>query len=193
MMPGSRRAFLRAAACATLATAAGHLAVPVLAQSAGDPSTPADAQPSGSFGPANWMRIPAIGVDSAVSDVGITNGYYDVPWFDVGHHFDSHNPGEFGNSIYNGHVVTINAGDVFHHLDQLQAGDAIYIYTPAFRLDWAVSDAFSVAGDDNSFLADVADRRITLYTCTGEFNPIERSYAERLVVIGQMVSLSVRS
>jgi LPXTG-site transpeptidase (sortase) family protein len=177
----TRRAFLRAATCATLATAAAGMAVPVLAQS------------GNSFGAANWMRIPKISVDSAISDVGITNGFYDVPWFDVGHHVDSHNPGEFGNSIYNGHVVTINAGDVFHHLDQLQAGDAIYIYTQAYRLDWAVSDAFSVAQDDNSFLADVAERRITLYTCTGDFNPIERSYAERLVVVGQMVSLSVRS
>ncbi len=180
MSRSSRRAFLRAAGFAAVAAAAGGVAGPAFAQS------------STSFGPANWMRIPKIGVDSAISDVGITNGFYDVPWFDVGHHFDSHNPGEFGNSIYNGHVVTIDAGDVFHHLDQLEPGDAIYIYTPGYRLDWAVSDAFPVAQDDNSFLADVAERRVTLYTCTGQFNPIERSYAQRLVVIGQMVSLSVR-
>jgi|SRR5579864_3254248 len=179
MSLATRRAFLRAATFATLAVSG--LAVPAAAQS------------YDGFGPANWMRIPAIGVDSAVSDVGITDGFYDVPWFDIGHHFDSHDPGEFGNSIYNGHVITINAGDVFRHLDQLQTGDAIYIYTPAFRLDWAVSDIFSVAQDDTSFLADVAERRITLYTCTGQFNPIERSYAERLVVIGQMVGLSIRT
>lgn len=181
MRLGTRREFLRATSCATLAAAASTIAAPALAQS------------ESSFGPANWMRIPKIGVDSAVSDVGITNGFYDVPWFDIGHHFDSHNPGEFGNSIFNGHVVTINAGDVFRQLDQLQAGDAIYIYTAGYRLDWAVSGTFSVAQDDNSFLTDVAERRVTLYTCTGQFNPIERSYAQRLVVVGQMVSLSVRS
>ena len=139
------------------------------------------------------MRIPKIGVDSHITDVGISDGYYEVPWFDVGHHADSHDPGQFGNSIFNGHVVTINAGDVFRRLDELQQGDAIYIYTAGYRLDWSVSDAFPVAQDDNSFLDESADRRITLYTCTGQFNPIERSYAERLVVIGQLVSLSVRS
>jgi LPXTG-site transpeptidase (sortase) family protein len=171
-----RRAFLRTASGVALAVAAG----------------PAFAQPADNFGPAEWMRIPKIGVDSHISDVGITDGYYDVPWFDVGHHVDSHDPGQFGNSIYNGHVVTINAGDIFRHLDELEQGDAIYIYTAGYRLDWSVSEAFPVAQDDNSFLADSADRRVTLYTCTGQFNPIERSYAERLVVIGQLVSLSVR-
>ena len=181
MTMATRRAFLQGASCATLAVATGGLAAPTAAQSADN------------FGPANWMRIPSIGVDSAVSDVGITDGFYDVPWFDIGHHFDSPNPGEFGNSIFNGHVVTVNAGDVFRQLDQLQTGDAIYVYTPGYRLDWVVSDTFPVAQDDNSFLADVPERRITLYTCTGQFNPIERNYAQRLIVIGQMVSLSVRS
>ncbi len=181
MTPSTRRAFLRAASCATLLAATGGIA------------NPAAAQSTDGFGAANWMRIPSIGVDSAVSDVGVTDGFYDVPWFDIGHHFDSHNPGEFGNSIFNGHVVTVNAGDVFHHLDEVQQGDAIYIYTPGYRLEWVVSDTFPVAQDDNSFLADVGERRITLYTCTGQFNPIERSYAQRLVVIGQMVSLSVRT
>jgi hypothetical protein len=95
----------------------------------------ADAQSD--FGPATWIRIPKIGVDSHITDVGIIDRIYDVPWFDVGHHADWHPPGEFGNSIFNGHVATINAGEVFRHLDQLQPDDAVYIYTPVYRLDWA--------------------------------------------------------
>jgi LPXTG-site transpeptidase (sortase) family protein len=174
----SRRTFLRTATGVALATLAPQIA---------------RAQASETFGPAEWMRIPKIGVDSHITDVGITDGFYDVPWFDIGHHVDSHNPGEFGNSIFNGHVVTINAGDVFRHLDQLVAGDAVYVYTQSYRLDWAVSDTFSVAQDDNSFLEDSSERRVTLYTCTGQFNPLERSYAERLVVTAQLVSLSVRT
>src|SRR5438105_7906431 len=109
-----------------------------LAQSAtDDPQTDADNDPTSSgsnFGRAVWMRIPRIGVDAHISDVPISGGYYDVPWFDVGHHVDSHDPGEPGNSIFNGHVVTINAGQVFRHLDQLVEGDAVYVYTPAYRL-----------------------------------------------------------
>jgi LPXTG-site transpeptidase (sortase) family protein len=154
-------------------------------------SAPRDDQQPG-YGPAEWMRIPRIGVDAHVSEVGTTDGFYDVPWFDVGHHHDSHAPGEAGNSIFNGHVVTINAGDVFRRLHELGVGDAVYVYTPDFRVDWVVTDSLSVSGDDSSFLADSDSPRITLYTCTGQFDPIERSYADRLVVVGELVSVSLR-
>jgi LPXTG-site transpeptidase (sortase) family protein len=151
----------------------------------------AHAQSDG-FGPAVWMRIPTIEVDSHISDVAVVGGYYDVPWFDIGHHVDSANPGDLGNSIFNGHVVTINAGEVFHRLHELRPGDAAYTYTPSYRLDWVVTDVFSVAQDDNFFLEDTETPRITLYTCTGQFNPVERSYAERLVAVGQIVNAGPR-
>lgn len=151
----------------------------------------AHAQSDG-FGPAVWMRIPSIEVDSHISDVGVVGGYYEVPWFDIGHHGDSANPGDLGNSIFNGHVVTVNAGEVFRRLHELRPGDAVYAYTPGYRLDWVVTDVFSVAQDDNSFLDDTEAPRLTLYTCTGQFNPVERSYAERLVALGQLVNAGQR-
>src|SRR5207302_3128448 len=130
----------------------------VLAQSAtDDPHTDVDddlATIGSNFGRAEWMRVPRIGVDGHISDVTIIDGYYDVPWFDVGHHVDSHAPGEPGNSIFNGHVVTINAGEVFRHLGQLIGGDAVYVYTPMYRLDWVVTDIFSVAAEDGTLLQD---------------------------------------
>ena len=152
----------------------------------------ATAQTDG-FGPAVWMRIPRIEVDSHVSDVDVVGDYYDVPWFDVGHHVDSANPGDLGNSIFNGHVVTINAGNVFRRLHELRPVDAVYVYTPDFRLDWVVIDVFEVARDDNGFLDPSEQPRITLYTCSGDFNPVERSYANRLVVVGQLVRTGPRS
>jgi sortase A len=157
---------------------------------------PALAQSDGGeavFGQAEWMRIPRIEVDSHISEVGVIGGYYDVPWFDIGHHTDSANPGDLGNSIFNGHVVTINAGEVFRRLGELRPGDAVYAYTPGYRLDWVLTDVFAVAQNDNSFLDDTPEPRITLYTCTGQFNPIERSYAERLVAIGQLVNTGPRA
>jgi LPXTG-site transpeptidase (sortase) family protein len=180
----TRRRLLRTVGGVALLGAAGSFALPARAQS--------DDDGSSGFGPAVWMRIPRIEVDSHVSDVGVTAGYYDVPWFDVGHHLDSPNPGELGNSIYNGHVVTINAGEVFRRLHELQPSDAVYIYTPDYRLDWVITDVFSVSQDDNSFLDAAAAPRITLYTCTGDFNPIERNYAERLVAVGQLVNTGPR-
>ncbi len=145
-----------------------------------------------SYGPAVWMRIPRIAVDAAVSDVQVEDGYYQVPWFDVGHHFDSANPGEPGNSVFDGHVLTIDAGRVFQRLKELQQGDAVYVYTPGFRTDWAVTSVFAVADDDDSFLAPADAPLITLYTCTGSFNPLERTFDERLVVVGQLVQVVPR-
>jgi LPXTG-site transpeptidase (sortase) family protein len=180
-----RRAFLRTSlAAAAGATVAAALRSAVLAQS--------DNSNAYGFGAAEWMRIPTIGVDSHITDVGVVNGFYDVPWFDVGHHADSHNPGAVGNSIFNGHVATLNAGEVFRHLDELQPGDAVYVYTPAYRLDWVVVEAFSVDQGDNSFLDNTDEPRVTLYTCTGQFSPIERNYARRLVVSAQLVSVAQR-
>src|SRR4051794_38156171 len=137
-----RRTFLRT----SVAAAAGLVAAATLPGAALAKSDNSDAY---AFGAAEWMRIPTIDVDSHITDVGVVDGFYDVPWFDVGHHANSHNPGAVGNSVFNGHVVTLNAGEVFRHLDQLQAGDAVYVYTPAYRLDWVVVEAFSVDQVDN--------------------------------------------
>ena len=194
-MSWTRRHVFRGLASALLLSAAGP-ALRVLAQSAPDDVPQLDQDPTSiasDFGRAEWMRIPRVGVDAHISDVAITDGYYDVPWFDVGHHVDSHDPGEPGNSIFNGHVVTINAGEVFRQLDQLVGGDAVYVYTSAYRMDWVVTDVFPVSAEDNTFLLDTDEPRITLYTCTGHFNPIERSFAERLVVVGELVNAVPRA
>ncbi|MBV9579109.1 MAG: sortase, partial [Chloroflexi bacterium] len=171
----------------------GSLMAPLPTMAQSDGSDGQDSSSGTGYGAAEWMRIPTIGVDSHITDVGVVDGFYDVPWFDIGHHADSHNPGEAGNCIFNGHVATINAGEVFRHLDQLQRGDAIYVYTPAYRLDWVVTDSFPVDQDDNSFLDDTPEAQVTLYTCTGEFNPIERSFAQRLVVTAQWVQVGLRT
>jgi LPXTG-site transpeptidase (sortase) family protein len=180
-----RRQFLRSVAAATVLAVAAH--AKTFAQS------DTNLTPAYAFGPAEWMRIPSIGVDSHISDVGVVDGYYDVPWFDIGHHADSHNPGDVGNAVFNGHVVTINAGEVFRQLDQVQQGDAIYLYTPSYRLDWVTTATFPVDQHDSSFLEDTAEPRVTLYTCTGQFNPIERNYAQRLVVSALLVNIGPRA
>ena len=46
--------------------------------------------------------------------------------------------------------------------------------------------------EDCTLLRDPDAPRITPYTCTGQFNPIERSYAERLVVSGELENVPPR-
>jgi LPXTG-site transpeptidase (sortase) family protein len=161
-------------------------------EDAGSTAAPDSSDQVASYGPPVWMRIPRIHVDSATVDVGVTDGYYDVPWFDIGHHADSANPGQPGNSIFNGHVLTIDAGRVFYRLNELAPGDAVFVYTAAYRSGWEVVAVFAVPDGDNRFLEPTSDPQLTLYTCTGAFNPIERMFAERLVVVGELQELVPR-
>ncbi|HEY7062655.1 MAG TPA: class F sortase [Chloroflexota bacterium] len=139
------------------------------------------------------MAIPRLRVDSAVTDVGVHDGAYDVPLWDVGHHADSRNPGEPGNSVFNGHLETLHAGKVFARLAELTPGDAIYVYTPGYLLAWRVETVASVPNDDTGFVQPTADRRITLYTCTGRWDPLAHDYTERFVVVARLVIVSPRA
>ncbi len=150
------------------------------------PPTPTPT-PVARDGPPLWIEIPSIGVNSRVMPVWPRDGVYTVPSWDVGHHADSADPGEWGNSVYVGHVETISAGRVFARLADLRPGDAVYVYTKRYRFDWAVTDVRTVPNSDTSFFRQTPDARITLYTCTGWFDPTTRDYSERLVVTGRLV------
>jgi sortase A len=128
-----------------------------------------------------------------VKQVGVQDGVYVVPAWDVGHHEDSPNPGEPGNAVMNGHLETINAGHIFARLKDLKAGDAVYSYTSTQRLTWAVRESLTVPNTDREFLGPTSDRRLTLYTCTGTFNPITRDYSHRLVVVAALAETTART
>jgi LPXTG-site transpeptidase (sortase) family protein len=149
--------------------------------------------PARGLGRPVWMAIPSIGVDSGVTDVGVQDGAYQVPPWDVGHHRDSSEPGVPGNSVYTGHVETLSAGHVFGRLHEVRAGDAVYVYTPTQRQTWVVTQVKAVANTDNGFVLPTADTRITLYTCTGRWDPLAHDYTERLVVVGRLVETTARS
>jgi sortase A len=140
-----------------------------------------------------WLEIASIQVDAPVMEMGVEGGEYQVPSFDVGHHADSARPGEPGNSIYNGHLQTINAGRVFARLHELRAGDAVRVYTRTHRVDWVVEDVRTVPNTEQSFLQPSAAPRITLYTCDGTFDIRTRDYTHRRVVVGNLVGVTARS
>jgi LPXTG-site transpeptidase (sortase) family protein len=139
-----------------------------------------------------WMGIPRIGVDAPVMEMGLQVGEYQVPSFDVGHHADSANPGQPGNSIYNGHLQTIDAGKVFARLHELRPGDLVYVYTASYRFDWIVDRAHTVPNDDRGFLRPTPEPRLTLYTCAGSYDLRTRDYTHRLVVVGRLAQVVPR-
>jgi LPXTG-site transpeptidase (sortase) family protein len=150
------------------------------------------SRPLPSYGRTVRIEIPRIGVDSTVTEVGIENGEYQVPSREVGHHLDSSSAGEPGNSVFNGHLQTLNAGRVFARLHELQAGDRIYLHTVSHQLDWVVQDVQTVPVANSSFILPTEDTRITLYTCAGSYNPLTRLYSHKLVVVAKMMAARAR-
>jgi LPXTG-site transpeptidase (sortase) family protein len=141
-----------------------------------------------SYGRPIRVRIPRIGVDGSVSEVGIEHGEYKVPDWEVGHHLDSSYPGQPGNSVFNGHLQTITAGRIFARLHELEVGDTIYVHTASHRLDWVVQEVRTVPQTESSFILPTGDTRLTLYTCAGRYNPVSRHYTHWRVVVGQLVA-----
>jgi LPXTG-site transpeptidase (sortase) family protein len=168
-------------------------AVPVVAPPASATGGGVTALAPGAAGPPIWLEIPRIQVDAPVVAMGVVGGEYQVPSFDVGHHADSARPGEPGNSIYNGHLQTIDAGRVFARLHELRAGDPIRVYTRTHLVDWLVEDARTVPNTELSFLQPTAAPRITLYTCDGTYDLRSRDYTHRRVVVGKLVGVTARS
>ena len=153
----------------------------------------APARPAG-YGRAVWISVPRIGVDSRVVEVGVlADGEFQAPAFSVGHHVGSSNPGEPGNSVFAGHLTSINAGRVFARLHELRPGDAVFLYSQGYRLEWVVSGVRTVPNTDSSFILPAGDTRITLYTCAGQYLPLSRDYSQRLVVTGRLVRAVPRS
>jgi len=145
--------------------------------------------PLPSYGRPVRIQIPRIRVDSAVVEVGVRDGEYRVPPWQVGHHVDSRYPGERGNSVFNGHLETIYAGRVFARLKELEVGDMLYVYTITHRLDWVVEEVRTVPNGDSSFILPTQDTQVTLYTCAGRYDRLARRYSHWLVVVGKMVDV----
>jgi len=139
------------------------------------------------------MVIPRIGVDSSIMEMQAQDGEYQVPSFDVGHHADSAHPGQPGNSVYNGHLQTIDAGQVFARLHELGRGDAVSVYSASYRFDWVVEQAVTVTSRERDFLRPTAAPRLTLYTCAGAYDLRTRDYTHRLVVTGRLSQVVPRA
>lgn len=146
----------------------------------------ADAPSVPDLGQPEWMVIPSIGLNARVREVGISNGTYEIPWFDVGWQNDSQPIGVPGNTVFNGHVDTIDAGRVFLRLKDLAPGDAIYVYTPEYRSAWVVESSEAVPNTDWSFIYPTDDLRITLYTCEGTWSWATRQYSHYRVVVARL-------
>lgn len=154
------------------------------------------------------IRIPLLGVDAPVGVsvvdgssgtlLGSPEGPATVFWYNLDEWPGLGGvPGDGGNAIFGGHVdisaylpyadATYHGPAVFRDIFQLALGDRIFVDRNGVTLEYSVAWTEQVAvGNSNRWgeiwSGDVDVDSITLYTCGGDFDASNATYADRLVV-----------
>lgn len=142
------------------------------------------------------LKIPIIGVDSAIEDALITpDGRMDVPagsknvaWFSLGPH-----PGRVGSAVIGGHFgITDGAPFVFYNLDKLKEGDKIYVIDDGGDTIAFVVKSISLfdrnADATTVFTSHDGLAHLNLITCEGVWNQIDGNYPDRRVVFTDAIA-----
>ena len=167
-------------------------AVPVAATSrvlaALDPTPPAPV-PAGSTLRATEVRLPSLGVGSALVDLDVGADGVLVPPADpdvAGWYRRGAVPGEQGPTVIAGHVDSRTGPAVFFRLDELAPGDPVEVSrSDGTSFDYRVvsveshpKDAFPTA----LVYGPAPGSVLRLVTCGGEFDPGRRHYRDNVVV-----------
>jgi sortase (surface protein transpeptidase) len=134
------------------------------------------------------LRIPAIGVDTAIEGVGLAadgtiappSGWHVTGWYDRGPR-----PGQAGPAVIVGHVDSRSGPAVFYRLAQLRPGDVVHVdradrTTARFRVveqRQVPKDQFPV-----ELYAPTLQSSLRLLTCGGSFDDRTGHYRDNLIV-----------
>jgi sortase A len=108
---------------------------------------------------ATRIVIPAIDVDSPV----VEGDDWEQLKKGVGHHINTANPGERGNSVLSGHNDVF--GEVFRYLEDLELEDEIIVYTGVQPYRYVVKAKRIVEPTDVSVMYPTTEPVLTLITC----------------------------
>ncbi|MEI7556093.1 sortase [Candidatus Chlorohelix sp.] len=141
----------------------------------------AQAQPGKSrFAPPTRLVVPKIGVDSAVQEVIVNLGNWQVADYAVGFHQGTANAGDSSNMVLAGHRDI--RGSIFLRLNELIPGDEIKVYSNAGSYRYIVSEIIEVLPTDVRVMLPTSEGMATLITCT----PVGFA-TKRLVVKAKLV------
>lgn len=174
------------------------------AASSAPPGTPAAAPPAAvramSRSRPERLRIPLIGVDTAVMSLGLlADGEVAVPpiaahapagWYD-----GSPTPGQTGPSVILGHVTVGRYGDgVFKRLPRLRAGDRVSVTrTDGSVATFAVDSVETVAKTrfpTQRVYGNVDHPALRLITCGGTRVGAAGGYSDNVIVYASLVAAS---
>jgi sortase A len=130
--------------------------------------TPGPGQPT-------RIQIPAINVDAQI----VAGDTWEQLKKGVGQHIGSANPGERGNLVLSAHNDVF--GEIFRHLDQLEPGDEVIVYSGSQRYRYLVSEQRLVAPTQVDVMASTNEPSVTLVSCYPYL--IDN---QRIVVSGQL-------
>ncbi|KQS66001.1 class F sortase [Modestobacter sp. Leaf380] len=141
------------------------------------------------------VRVPAIGVDSGLVDLGLqADGSLEVPaeGFPAGWFTGSPTPGERGPAVLAGHVDWAGSPGVFAELAQLAPGDAVLVdRTDGSTATFVVTLVDQVAKADfptEEVYGDLGHAGLRLITCGGEFDGSTGDYLDDVVVYADLVA-----
>ncbi len=120
-----------------------------------------EAQPTPTSGPEQAVRIqiPAIEVDAPV----VQGDGWEQLKKGVGQHPGSADPGTDGNMVLSAHNDVY--GEIFRHLDKLEPGDEVIIFTGKQAYTYIVKQTSFVEPTDVEVLSSTGEAMITLISC----------------------------
>ena len=132
--------------------------------------------------PGNRLIIPRMDMNTEIVEgpertwgANLKKGAWRLPF--------STNPSQGGNTVIAGHRFTYTESrSIFYYLDKLQIGDEIGIRWDGKLYNYRVESSRTVPPTEVSVQQPTEDDRLTLYTCTPIFNPVNR-----LVVVAKPV------
>jgi sortase A len=105
------------------------------------------------------IQIPIIDVDAPV----VQGDGWEQLKKGVAQHNGSSNPGESGNMVLSAHNDVF--GEIFRHLDKLQRGDEIMVYTATRSFTYMITDVQIVAPTAVEVMAPTVNPTVTLISC----------------------------
>jgi sortase A len=108
---------------------------------------------------ATQIQIAAINVDAPI----VQGDSWEQLKKGVGQYIGSADPGQPGNMVLSAHNDVY--GEIFRHLDKLQPGDQIIIYTSQYSFTYTVSETQIVKPTDVEVMASTSDPTLTLISC----------------------------
>lgn len=135
------------------------------------------------------LAIPSIKLQTQVKQAGVVTDASGKPTWQtlpfVAVHYGTLTGliGAPGNAVLAGHVVTLSEGNVFRFLYLLELDDEVLVWDDSeHEHTYRVVEVELVPPSDTSVMAPTPDETLTLITCGGTFDPIQREFSDRLVV-----------